>query len=91
MSKPFEDIQLVLDLLKEFQKHYQTDNSRIYLIGYSMGASTAQNLINIEPKKFAAIVSVSAVPDFTNLDNWNKKSIFLIHGKKILIILMKEV
>lgn len=81
-SKPFKDIHLVLNLLKEFQKKYKTDNSRIYLIGYSMGASTAQNLINIEPKKFAAIVSIAAVPDFTNLDRWNEKSIFLIHGKK---------
>ena len=38
--------------------------------------------MNLNPKKFAAIVSVAAVPDFTNLNRWNKKSILLIHGKK---------
>ena len=47
-----------------------------------MGASTAQNLLNIAPSKFAAIVSVAAVPDFSNLTKLSKKNIWLIHGEK---------
>lgn len=82
VSKPFNDIQLIFDLLENFQKEYKVDKSRIYLVGYSMGASTAQNLISISPNKFAAIVSVAAVPDFSNLKALRNKKIFLIHGKK---------
>lgn len=82
ISQPYKDIHLILNLLNQFQKEYMVDNSRIYLVGYSMGASTAQNLMNIAPKKFAAIVSVSAVPDFSHLNKWKNKSVFLIHGKK---------
>ena len=74
-------VKLVLDLLEEIESNYKVDKSRIYLVGYSMGASTAQNLINLSPKKFAAIVSVSAVPDFSNIKFWKKKSILLIHGE----------
>lgn len=81
ISKPSTDVRLVLDLLQQIEIDYKIDKSRIYLVGYSMGASTAQNLINLSPKKFAAIVSVSAVPDLSNIKSWKNKSILLIHGK----------
>lgn len=82
VSKPSNDVNLVLDLINDFQKKYKIDKSKIYLIGYSMGASTAQNLLSIAPNKFAAIVSVAAVPDFSNLQSIRNKNIFLIHGRK---------
>ncbi|MGV0831078.1 hypothetical protein ACTS9D_02485 [Empedobacter brevis] len=47
-----------------------------------MGASTAQNLLNSTPDKFAAIVSIAAVPDFSNLKNIQNKNIWLIHGEQ---------
>ena len=81
ISKPSTDVRLVLDLLQQIEIDYKVDKSRIYLVGYSMGASTAQNLINLSPKKFAAIVSVSAVPDLSNIKSLKNKSILLIHGK----------
>ncbi|QOW10113.1 phospholipase [Kaistella flava (ex Peng et al. 2021)] len=82
VSKPFNDIHLIFGLLEKFQKEYKIDKSRIYLVGYSMGASTAQNLISISTNKFAAIVSVAAVPDFSNSKALRNKNIFLIHGEK---------
>ncbi|MEY8758937.1 alpha/beta fold hydrolase [Chryseobacterium tongliaoense] len=80
-SKPGNDVQLVLELLKEIETQYNIDQSRIYLVGYSMGASTAQNLMALAPQKFAAMVSIAAVPDFSNLSAWKNKSILLIHGQ----------
>ncbi|MNI36901.1 Alpha/beta hydrolase family protein [compost metagenome] len=47
-----------------------------------MGGSTAQNVLSIAPNKFAAMVSIAAVPDFSKLSALKEKSIFLIHGKK---------
>lgn len=83
ISKPSEKVNLVLDLLKDIETTYANiDKSRVYLVGYSMGASTAQNLLSIAPRKFAAMVSIAAVPDFSNLKAMKNKNIFLIHGKK---------
>lgn len=80
-STPYPDIQLVINLLNDFGKKYKVDVSRIYLVGYSMGASTVQNLINLNPDRFAAAVSIAAVPDLTHPDRWKNKSLLLIHGK----------
>lgn len=83
ISKPSEDVFYLLELIQNVEKEYPNiDKNRIYLIGYSMGGSTAQNLLNIAPNKFAAAVSVAAVPDFSNLKKLNNKNIWLIHGEK---------
>lgn len=83
ISKPSDAVFCLLNLIKNVEKEYPNiDKDRIYLVGYSMGASTAQNLMNIKPDKFAALVSVAAVPDFSNLKKISKKNIWLIHGEK---------
>ena len=83
LSKPSNDVFALLKLIQNIENEYpDIDKKRIYLVGYSMGASTAQNLMNIEPDKFAAIVSVAAVPDFSNLKKIAQKNIWLIHGEK---------
>lgn len=83
ISKPSKDVFALLELIKNVEKEYPNiDKNRVYLIGYSMGASTAQNLLNIAPNKFAATVSVAAIPDFSNLKKLSKKNIWLIHGEK---------
>lgn len=83
ISEPSKDVFALLELIQNIEKEYPNiDKNRIYLIGYSMGGSTAQNLLNIAPNKFAATVSVASVPDFSNLKKLNKKNIWLIHGEK---------
>jgi predicted peptidase len=83
ISKPSADVELVLEILKSLEKEYPNiDQNRIYLVGYSMGASTAQNILNREPKIFAGMVSIAAVPDFSNLKAIKNKNIWLIHGQK---------
>ncbi|WP_246236354.1 carboxylesterase family protein [Flavobacterium ajazii] len=83
ISKPSQDVFSLLELIQNVEKEYpDIDTKRIYLIGYSMGGSTAQNLLNIAPDKFAATISVAAVPDFSNLKKLNSKNIWLIHGEK---------
>jgi len=82
VSKPSDEVFALLKLIKDLKKEYPNiDKNRIYLIGYSMGGSTAQNLMNLSPDRFAAIVSVAAVPDFSNLAKIKDKNIWLIHGK----------
>lgn len=83
ISKPSNEVFALLKLINDLEKeHPNIDKNRIYLIGYSMGGSTAQNLLNLSPNTFAAVVSVAAVPDFSNLNKIKEKNIWLIHGKK---------
>jgi predicted peptidase len=83
VSKPFEDINLVLELIKNVERQYQNvDKNRILLVGYSMGASTAQNILSLAPRTFAGMVSIAAVPDVSNLSAFKNKNIWLIHGQK---------
>jgi predicted peptidase len=83
VSKPSDDVSMVLELIKTLEKEYPNiDKSRIYLVGYSMGASTAQNILTREPKIFAGMISIAAVPDFSSLKALKSKKIWLIHGQK---------
>ncbi|WP_210151628.1 prolyl oligopeptidase family serine peptidase [Chryseobacterium scophthalmum] len=83
ISKPSNEVFALLKLIKNLEKEYPNiDKNRIYLIGYSMGGSTAQNLMNLDPDTFAAVVSVAAVPDLSNLNKIKEKNIWLIHGKQ---------
>lgn len=83
ISKPSSEVFALLKLIKNLEKEYPNiDKNRIYLIGYSMGGSTAQNLMNLDPDTFAAVVSVAAVPDLSNLNKIKEKNIWLIHGKQ---------
>lgn len=83
ISKPSNQVFALLKLIKNLEKQYPNiDKNRIYLIGYSMGGSTAQNLMNLNPDTFAAVVSVAAVPDLSNLNKIKEKNIWLIHGKQ---------
>lgn len=83
ISKPSNEVLALLKLIRDLEKQYPNiDKNKIYLIGYSMGGSTAQNLMNLDPDTFAAVVSVAAVPDLSNLNKIKDKNIWLIHGKQ---------
>ncbi|BAV07089.1 Prolyl oligopeptidase family protein [Filimonas lacunae] len=83
VSIPSSDVWLLLALIKQVQEEYKDiDPARIYLVGYSMGGSTAQNLMSLAPELFAAMVSVAAVPDFSNIAAVSTKPVWLIHGQK---------
>ncbi|REC44636.1 carboxylesterase family protein [Chryseobacterium pennipullorum] len=83
ISKPSDEAVAILELIKKIGKEYpDIDKNRMYLAGYSMGASTAQNLMSLDPDRFAAEVSIAAVPDLSNLKKLSRKNIWLIHGAK---------
>ncbi|MBO9593054.1 MAG: prolyl oligopeptidase family serine peptidase [Niabella sp.] len=81
MAFPSADVTLVLSLVKELVKeHPAIDRRRIYIVGYSMGASTGQHLLSMAPDLFAALVSIAGVPDLSNIRGVARKPIWLIHG-----------
>lgn len=81
-ATPQENLQLLILLIDSLKRNSQIDTDRIYLIGYSMGGSTAQHLLSQKPDWFAAMIAIAGVPDISNLQNVKKKPVWLIHGKK---------
>ena len=79
---PQENLQVLISLIGNLTKNPQIDTERIYLIGYSMGGSTAQHLLNKKPDWFAAMIAIAGVPDVSNLQSIKNKPVWLIHGKK---------
>lgn len=79
-SKPRNCVDTVLELIDSLKQKLNIDPSRIYVIGFSMGGSTVINSINKRPDLFAAGISMSGIPEFTNLEALKKTPLWLIHG-----------
>jgi len=82
ISKPSPALKQMPALIAKLIQEYDIDPKRIYLIGYSMGGSSAQNLMALNPDLFTAMISIAGVPDFSNISKIKKKPIWLIHGRK---------
>ncbi|GGC68411.1 phospholipase [Undibacterium terreum] len=61
-SQPGASLGLVSQMLDDFIAQHPVDTRRIYLSGFSMGASAAWNLLLHSPGKFAASVAYSGIP-----------------------------
>ncbi|HTD04630.1 dienelactone hydrolase family protein [Undibacterium sp.] len=61
-SQPGASLEIALQLLDDVVAHHAVDASRIYLTGFSMGASTAWNALLLRPDRFAAAVPFSGIP-----------------------------
>lgn len=57
------DTEAVYNLIKEIQKKYNIDETRIYLTGLSMGGWGSWKLANEHPELFAALAPVCAPSD----------------------------
>ncbi len=81
-SSPSADVMALYSLIKKLEHdHPEIDTRRVYVVGYSMGASTAQNLVALHPGHFAAVVSIAAVPDVRHAGAFKKLPLWLVHGK----------
>lgn len=82
ISSPSEEVAVLNELIRRIIKENpNVDKKRIYLIGYSMGGSTVQNLLRYNGKMIAAVVSIAGVPDMQATTYLNKLPTWLIHGK----------
>jgi predicted peptidase len=77
------DTVTVYNLIKEIQKKYKIDASRIYLTGLSMGGWGTLKLAMEHPEMFAAVVSVCAPTDrvmYANIDQYKNLNMKIFHG-----------
>lgn len=61
-SRPGASLPATLELVANLARTLPVDPSRIYVVGFSMGGSAALNALLVEPDRFAAAVTFSAVP-----------------------------
>lgn len=71
----------LIDLVNNVAKTYNSDYSRIYIIGFSRGAIGVWNLVNMYPDYFAAAMPVSCCPHGNhNPSNFTKTKVKAIVG-----------
>lgn len=81
-SKAEPCLETVFQLIDSLKTTLPIDLKRIYVVGYSMGASTTINALSLRPDLFAAAVTFAGIPQFDKIDVLKSKSIWLIHGNK---------
>lgn len=70
----------VLQLIDSLKSTLNIDKNRIYVVGFSMGASTVINSLSTRPELFAAGISISGIPQFDKIQELSEIPIWLIHG-----------
>jgi predicted esterase len=70
----------VLEVLRLMKAAYNVDDSRIYLIGHSMGAIGTWAIASKYPQTWAALVAFSGVGAASLADNMKAIPQFIVHG-----------
>ncbi|MEN0055675.1 MAG: alpha/beta hydrolase-fold protein [Mucilaginibacter sp.] len=79
-SVPAPSLSQALQLIDSLKQVLPINVKQIYVIGFSMGASSTVNSLGLRPDLFAAAVSVSGIPDFNYTDKLAQIPLWLIHG-----------
>jgi predicted peptidase len=79
-SVPQPCLTTALQLIDSLKNTLNIDDKRIYLIGFSMGASSVINALSLKPTVFAAGISISGIPQFNQVNTLTNIPIWLIHG-----------
>jgi predicted peptidase len=79
-STPRSCLQTVLELVDSLIHVLPIDSTRIYVAGYSMGASTTINALSARPDLFAAGISIAGIPQFNQGEQIRHIPLWLIHG-----------
>ncbi|UWX61348.1 prolyl oligopeptidase family serine peptidase [Chryseobacterium oranimense] len=77
------DTVTIYNLIKEIQKKYKIDASRIYLTGLSLGGWGTLKLAMEHPEMFAAVVPVCAPTDmimYANINQYKDLNMKIFHG-----------
>ena len=80
-SEPSKALNSAMELVRDFSSRHQVDQSRMYVVGFSMGGSAAWLSPMLEPSMFAAIVPISGIaPDDSLARSYRDLPILVIHG-----------
>lgn len=80
VSVPAPGVLSALQLVDSLKHALPVDINRIYTVGFSMGASTANNAMMARPDLFAAGVFISGIPMQEGFRKLKNTPLWLIHG-----------
>ncbi len=81
-----DEIKLVVELVKEIVVNYPIDESRIYITGFSMGATAVWDIITRYPNIFAAALPMSGETDTTKASLITHLPVWAFHGEEDKIV-----
>ncbi|MBN2294444.1 MAG: prolyl oligopeptidase family serine peptidase [Pirellulales bacterium] len=82
VKEPSQPMRLLLALIEKVQKQYRIDPDRIYVTGLSMGGYGTWEMIQREPKRFAAAVPICGGGDEARAERIKAVPIWAFHGDK---------
>jgi predicted peptidase len=80
ISKPLPPLYAAIELISAISKEFDVNKRRIYIMGFSMGGSSAMHAISLRPDMFAAAISIAGVPNPEMAAIIRRKSLWIMHG-----------
>ncbi|HEX2210516.1 MAG TPA: alpha/beta hydrolase-fold protein [Longimicrobium sp.] len=77
---PGRPLFTTLELIDRLRAELPVDSSRVYAIGFSMGASTTFAALALRPELFAAAIPIAGVPDPAQAERVARTPVWMIHG-----------
>lgn len=77
---PGRPLAATLELVDGLRATLPVDSSRVYTIGFSMGASTVFAALGMRPGLFAAAIPIAGVPDRAHVRETARTPLWIIHG-----------
>lgn len=81
-SAPDACLETAMQLIDSLKQVLPVNRRKIYVMGFSMGASSAINSLGLRPNQFAAAVSISGIPEFKQINTIAHTPVWFIHGNK---------
>jgi predicted peptidase len=79
---PGRPLPAALELVDRLRAGLPVDSSRVYAVGFSMGASTVFAALGARPGLFAAAIPIAGVPDRAHARETAGTPLWIIHGNR---------
>jgi predicted peptidase len=79
-SRPAPPLLASLELIDSLIARLPIDRTRVYAIGFSLGAATTWNAVALRPGLFAAAIPIAGVPNAQRIDETARTPLWIIHG-----------
>ena len=82
VSVPLPPLHAAMELTEKLIAELDVERSRVYVMGFSMGASATWSALAMHPRMFAAAVAIAGMPDPRTAARIADIPIWMIHGNK---------
>lgn len=82
VSVPLPPLHAAIELTEKLIAKLDVERSRVYVMGFSMGASATWSALALSPRMFAAAVAVAGMPDPRTAARIAGIPVWMIHGNR---------